>query len=93
MLHGEMRDVEERGMKSFGAFDSSEKTISKLRDRWRPHKAKQGGDTMGKGFRVIHGKKRNEHLNVRGVFINGRNSAPYRKRCVVNDQTTEAGNK
>lgn len=34
VLEGEMRDVNEVGTKLFGAFDSREKTMAILRDRW-----------------------------------------------------------
>ena len=50
VLEGEMRDMNEGGMKSFDALDSREKTIAILGDRWWPQTAKQEGDKICKRF-------------------------------------------
>ena len=50
VLEGEMRDMNEDGMKSFEALDSREKTTAILGDRWWPQKAKQEGDKICKRF-------------------------------------------
>ena len=90
---GEMRDMNEDGMKSFEALDSREKMIAILGDRWWPPTAKQEGDTICKRFLCNVWKKRNEHRTVGGVSIRSRNGAPSRKGCVVNGQTAKASNK
>ena len=90
---GEMRDMNEDGMKSFEALDRREKTIAILGDRWWPQTAKQEGDKICKRFLCNIWKKRSERRTVEGVSIRSRSGAPSRKGCVVNGQTTKASNK
>ena len=61
VLEGEMRDMNEDGMKSFEALGSREKTIAILGDRWWPQTAKQEGDKICKRFLCNVWKKRTEH--------------------------------
>ena len=63
-----------------------------LGDRWWPQTAKQDGDNICKRFLCNVWKKRNERLNIEGIF-NSRNSAPFRKGRLVNGHTTKASNK
>ena len=88
VLEGEMRDLDNSGMKSFDALDSREKTIAILGDRWWPQTAKQDGDKICRKFLCNVWKKRNEYLAVGGVSVRRRNGAPSRKGWVVNGQTT-----
>ena len=50
VLEGEMRDVNEGGMKSFDALEGREKTIALLGDAWWPQTAKQDGDKTCRRF-------------------------------------------
>ena len=61
-----MLDLDKRGMTSFDALDSREKTIAVLEDRWWPHTAKQDGDKICRRFLCSVWKKPNEYLAVRG---------------------------
>ena len=79
MLEGEMRKIDECDTEKFGTPDSSETTIAILGDRWWPQTAKQEGDKISNRFLCDLWKKRNEHSNVRGVYIRSRNSALSRK--------------
>ncbi|CAM9999984.1 unnamed protein product [Sphacelaria rigidula] len=91
VLEGEMRDVNEGGMESFDALDTREKNMAG--DENRPQKAKQDGTKRCKKVKCTVWKKCNEHLDVGGVSIRSKNSAPSRKGCVVNRQTTKVSNK
>ena len=93
VLEGGMRNTDERGMEKFGTHYSSEKTTATLGDRWSPQMAKQEGDKISKNIIGNIWKKRIELPNVGGFSIRSTNSAPSRKRCVVNDQMTKASSK
>ena len=77
-------------MEEFGALESSEKEVVILGDRWLRGTAKQERGGISRQFLHIAWKKRNERPNVEGVSTRSRNSAPPRKGCVVNAQTTKA---
>lgn len=62
-----MRDLNESGIKSSDAIDNDEKAIATLGHR-PPQTAEQNGDRKYEGFHVNIYKRRNEHLNVGGVF-------------------------
>ena len=88
-----MRKLDECDIAKFGTLDSSKKTIAILGDRWRPQTAKQEGDRISNRFICNLWAKRDEHPNVGGISIRGRNGAPSRKGCVVNGRMTKASNK
>ncbi|CAM9811870.1 unnamed protein product [Sphacelaria rigidula] len=70
-----MRHVNEGGMKSFDALDSSEKTMAKVGAKWWPQTAKQDGDQISKRFLCSVWTKGDGHLNVRGDPVRSRNAA------------------
>lgn len=75
MQEEEMRDMDEAGMKSFGALDRSEKTTAILGGQWCPQMAEQDGDEICERFLLNRRKKRYEHI---GVSVTSRNGAPFR---------------
>ena len=92
VLGGEMRDVNEGGIKSCDALESREKTIAIIGNRWWPQTAEHDGDKICRRFLCSVWKKRNEYLNVE-VSLGSRNDAPSPKGCVINGQTTKVSNK
>ena len=89
----ETRKLDVCDMEEFGRLESSEKPIAILGDGWWPQTVKQNGDRISAQFLCSTWKKRIERPNVGGVSVRSRNGAPSRKKCVVNDQMTEASNK
>ena len=60
VLGGEMRDLDQNGMKSFDALDSREETLAILGDRWWLQTAKQDGDKICRTFLCRVWMKRTE---------------------------------
>lgn len=55
-LNGEMRDVSEGDMKSFGTFGSGEKTITILGGRWWQQRGEKDMDMMCKKICLVYGR-------------------------------------
>ncbi|CAM9301422.1 unnamed protein product [Sphacelaria rigidula] len=91
---GKMQDMNEGGMKSSDALDSSGKTMAVLEKIWWLQMAIQDRGKMCKRFCVKYKRNvRNEHRHVGGASIRSRDGARSRRGCIVNGQTTKTSNK